>query len=106
MLHEIYVAEFGGHLFRTYFYRARGGGAWPPRPPGSATSNVRKRIVDDLQPNFFAVFGKRLNQSGFVKSLPKGASQLIILAIFSKNCIKLKLKLDQEEACIRSVPLG
>ena len=30
--HEIYAAAFGGHLFMTYFYRARGG-PWPPRPP-------------------------------------------------------------------------
>ena len=29
----------GLHLFMTYFYRA-GGGAWTPRPPGSATENI------------------------------------------------------------------
>ena len=33
--HEIYVAAFGGHLFMTYFYRARG--PWPVGLPGSAT---------------------------------------------------------------------
>ena len=34
--HEIYAAAFGGHLFMTYFHRARGGMA-PSAPPGSAT---------------------------------------------------------------------
>ena len=34
--HEIYVTAFGGHLFYDLFSQGWGG-AWPPRPPGSAT---------------------------------------------------------------------
>ena len=35
--HEIYAAAFGGHLFYDLF--SQSWGAWPPRPPGSATKH-------------------------------------------------------------------
>ena len=35
--HEIYAAEFGGHLFYDLFLQGRGGGHGPSAPPGSAT---------------------------------------------------------------------
>ena len=37
--HEIYVTAFGGHLFYDLFLQGGGGGAWPPRPPRSATGS-------------------------------------------------------------------
>ena len=35
--HEIYAAEFSGHLFYDLFLQVRGAHG-PPRPPGSATA--------------------------------------------------------------------
>ena len=46
--HEIYAAEFGGHLFMTYFYRA-GGGHGPSPPSRSATDYVRPQCSPSLQ---------------------------------------------------------
>ena len=36
-----YTSYWNAFLFMTYFHRAGGEGAWPPRPPGSATGLLR-----------------------------------------------------------------
>ena len=50
--HEIYAAEFSGHLFCDLFLQGRGGGGgrgpWPPRPPGSATDSFEEHVCPPL----------------------------------------------------------
>ena len=40
--HEIYVAEFGGHLFYDLFVQGWGGMAHSAPPPGSATATLNR----------------------------------------------------------------
>ena len=56
----MYIAAFSSHLFMTYFYRA-GWGAWPNRPPGSATDEYLTISMKSL-----IIFCQEVRQMAFL----------------------------------------